>query len=513
MLFDSQITVDIEPPENLQEVAMRVGHLQKFLKNPAISPGENFTGDLAVHKVRADGAVEFQLSGASMGAEASDGIQPTIRLTLPLGLKDSLSEFTIQDVFSAVPGTVIVDGGHVQNMLLTTLTLIAALTDKYREFDEDHLRISVVSSADPFRRLASPLAESFRVRVRVYPLGLPDRQVISLPYQREGRSGRMVIMSEPTLTLPALRVLLGENEQFARAFSSCTCFVSADPLFDLLRSHAVPPYAVVVRAVAAFRALVALEAYGTCALLPMIDGEILNVCRLMLSRASSSELDEVQLPIFPSPLSLMGDSIDTEALKTLDASLEMLMQLNPPLRNSNGLAFACPISFGHDGGLVVGVSHRLIACFSSIPSAEGERDLLAECGYSWSDSTHDVGAGDAVAAVISLFNAVSAEPLMISCLEGPDLANRDLQDLASVVFVSALGRLVGNLLIRTTKTDLSEINVEALSRLLDDAASESVALARRVLNLLPSPAYGVFKKWGIRFVVWVPRQVIFPSSV
>lgn len=512
MLFDSQIVVDIKPPQNLHKAAVRVGHLYTFLKGHVFIPAEKFTGDLTVNKVSADGTVEFQLTGSSMGAQTLDGIQPSIQLTLPLGLAASPAERNVQDVFSALPGTVVEDGGNVQNMLLNTLMLAEALAPKYPEFDGSHLHISAVSSSDPFRRVAPSLGQRFQDRVRVYPLGLPDRHAILLPYEREGQRGILSITSEPALTSPALRELARENEQFAKALSSSNCFVSADPLFELLPSHAVPPYAMVVNAATALRALVALQAYNTCALLPMNDGEAGEVCRLMLSRACSTELTDTQAPRFPSPLSLSDDSIDAQALKTLDASLDMFARYNPPFRNAHGLGFACPISFGREGGLIIGTNHRVVACFSSILSAEGERKLFDEYGFPWLDKLHETGAGDSVAAVNSLFNTVLPDTLILPLLEGRETANRDLLSLADALFVSTLGRLVGNLLIRTTMTNLTGVNIDALSRLLDDAASECVKLARKLVKLLPNPTFGALEKWGIRFAVWTPRQVIFPNG-
>jgi hypothetical protein len=97
-------------------------------------------------------------------------------------------------------------------------------------------------------------------------------------------------------------------------------------------------------------------------------------------------------------------------------------------------------------------------------------------------------------------------------LEGREATNKELLDFSETLFVSTLGRLVGNLLVRTTQTNLTGINFEAFSRLLDDAAFESVKLARQLVKLLPNPTYGTIEKWGIRFAVWTPRQVIFSNS-
>ena len=342
ILFDSQLVVDIKPSHNFPDVSKVVGDLYAYLHGHAFIPAEKYTGDQVISKVDPEtGSVELHLTGSSLGSPLLH-IQPSIKVILPFGLVGYTGSLDIQEVFGAVPGTVVEDGGNVQNMLLNTLTLASALERDYEAFSAHNLGITVISSGDPFRRVPDPLADIFRERISLFPLGVEDRCAIHLQYERHSRLGTLQIASDPKLTATPLRQLLRENEQVAKAFGNATCFVSSDPLFELIPSHAVPPYSIVVNASTAFRALVALHAYSTCALLPMNDGEAGEVCRLMLSRATGTELSETPAPRFPSPFTLKGDDIDTKSLRILDTSLDTFTKFNPPFRPVQGIGVRLP---------------------------------------------------------------------------------------------------------------------------------------------------------------------------
>jgi hypothetical protein len=341
---------------------------------------------------------------------------------------------------------------------------------------------------------------------------VPDRLAVLLPRNYKGATGVLNITSEPTLSEQPLRALLTDNTAFAKAFGATTTFVSSDPLFNLLPTHAVAPYACVINASTAFRALVAVHAYDTSALLPMNEAEAAEVCKILLSRAGF-ELSDAQAPPFTSPLLLSGDGIDDEALEKLNDSLGVFGRYLHPHRNPTGrLALAYPISFGMDGGLIVGVDGRMIACFTSILPVEEERQFLEEYGFEREPDLHETGAGDSVATLVTLFNTISPEVVVAPYLQGGEKDRREFRQLAGTIFIGIASRLIGNILVRTNHTNMAGVDVDVLARLFTDIAQEAVSQARRTFKTLPKPAFVVVEKWGIGCAIWSPRGSFFSGE-
>lgn len=511
LLFVSQKVIDIKTPLNLPGLAQETGKLREFLQKHAFIPADKCTGELTIVGIDKQGNLTCELTGGSLGSP-TNSLRVAIRLTLPLGLNNYHGEVRIQDILSAVDGTLVESGGNVQNMLLNILVLAEALSRKYQVFNNNDSLITIATSSDPFERLDSGTSNLLKKRVNVYPLGITDRFAVHFPYEHSGRHGIMAITSEPTQTYEPLLKLL-DDAQFAKAFRSATCFVSSDPFFQILPGHAMSPYAYVINASTALRGLVAVSAYGNNALLPMNQGEAGEVCKLMLSRARGTELDQTETPRFPSPLTIKEDTIDAPSLKILDNSIDMFSRHNPFFQRAEGFSFACPISFGPQGGLIIGMNKEPIACFTSILSKKGEHRLFKQYSFPLSEQIQETGAGDAVAATVALFNTVDPDTLIDRYLEGKEKYHKDLRQLASTLFVSSLSRIIGNLLIRTSSTNLTNIEIDQLGNLIVDVAEDSVKLARQHVKLLPDPTFGVINKWGIKVVMWVPRRVLIPSGV
>src|SRR5207244_2161144 len=151
-------------------------------------------------------------------------------------------------------------------------------------------------------------------------------------------------------------------------------------------------------------------------------------------RGLEAELEDVETPPFESPVNTRGDGIDIDALRMLDESIHKFTSYIP-IRHPS---IACPISFGRDGGLVIGAETDVLACFTSTPSEAGERALIADYGDPDEinlESPYEVGAGDAVATIVALFNAVHPRLFIKPHMAGRQLADRLLGELASTVFV------------------------------------------------------------------------------
>src|SRR5262249_1052073 len=149
--------------------------------------------------------------------------------SFPLGITEYRREMDAASVFSQVEGVEISDGGNIQN---STIDLVLALLCKsLRERLEANgisLRLTVVSSSDPFANFPSEQAEAMRMLSDVYHLDLPDRFGIHLPWTDEDEEGTLSINTAALSSGEALEKLLISDKQFAKVFKSGTCFVSAD---------------------------------------------------------------------------------------------------------------------------------------------------------------------------------------------------------------------------------------------------------------------------------------------
>ena len=88
-------------------------------------------------------------------------------------------------------------------------------------------------------------------------------------------------------------------------------------------------------------------------------GEASQVCKLLLQRGQGTDLSRpTETPRFPSPFSLVESEVNRDAFEILDQTLDKFTRYNLLHRAPNGMAFVCPISFGAEGGLIVGIDNQ-----------------------------------------------------------------------------------------------------------------------------------------------------------
>lgn len=509
----SQKVKDIKTPASLTTVAETVGNLRKFLHRFAFIPGDKFTGSLTPIRLEPSGVLVAELAGSSLSSDSFPCVHPNVTLNLDLGIVSYTGPTDVESVFRAVPGLTVDDGGNIQNMLLDMVVLLGGLAE--HQFP-NLPSLVVASSSDPFEQCDRGIAVEFDHFVKHFKLDLEDRYSIQMPWTGEdGCSGTLAITSEPKRSHVALVGLLSEAAVFRQLFRQANCFVSSDPLFELIQQYGQPPFAYVINASTAFRSLVAVSSYGTHALLPMNQGEASQVCKLLLQRGQGTDLDQTETPRFPSPFSLVESEVDRDALKILDQTLDKFTRYNLLHRAPNGMAFVCPISFGAEGGLIVGIDNQSIACFTSVPNEEGRAAIASSfCDIEKPiDGIYfEVGAGDSVAAVITLFNTVDPGCLIDAIASERARRHRSLMSLARTIFVSVLSRVVGELLLRTQKTYLANVSRRSVGLLLREVAEKSLGAAERVVKHLPSEGYTEIEEWGIQVVVWQLGQIAYPGE-
>jgi hypothetical protein len=501
--------IKVAPNPDLENA---MGRFRYWLRRHAFIPGDKVPATVTPTHI-SNGVMVADISGAMLSSDLDTSVH--IRQHFPLPLPDYNGPMDVESIFASVPGTRIDDGGNVQNMAVNVaLALQCASAHSACRKCRAPLRLTVASSSDPFCRMDAAEADALRRVCHIYPLDLPDRFAIQVPWRAGDESGTLAITSEPQRTGEALRHLAETNVDFRRTMESATCIVSSDPVYDQLAYIAKPPYSYLINSSTAFRTLVAAESYGRTAILPMNNDEASDVCKLLLQRGLEEELGKIDRPPFPPPLASSGDAIDADALCQLDQSVEMLSRYIFLYKNPGRVSFTCPITFGPHGGMLIGTDHENIACFTSTPSPEGEDSLLrefADIEPGNRDRKHEVGAGDSVAAIVALFNAVDPSLFLVQHMQGREESDRQLRQLASTVFVSILGRIAGNFLIRTVRTYWGNVRKDSFPALLDEAAKESLSVARLVIRKLQAPVIVEVKKWGIHVVIWRPGFVAYPN--
>lgn len=509
LMYISQKVKDIKVQAN-GLLEHKIASLRRWLQRHGFIPGDKFSAAMTPERIE-NGTLIADLSGKTLSKE----LEVHIKQEFPLCINDYAGPMDMEAIFSSVDGVQIDDGGNVQNMIVNAV--IAAKCAHLQESltkRKSALRITIASSSDPFSRLAPEAAETLRKECDVFILDIPDRFAIQVPWEEDERRGTLAISSEPRRTGDALQTLIGRDRKFKKAFERANCFVSSDPIYNELGLHAKPPYTYIVNASTAFRSLVAADSYSRTVVLPMNNEEAGDVCKLLLQRGLEEELDKVERPPFNSPLTTSGEEIDHEALRELDRSVDMLATYIPFHRNRDRMSFACPISFGADGGLLVGVGRETMVCFTSTPLVEKEDALLDEFGDATRmslDRRYEVGAGDSVATIITLFNAIDPIVFIAGHLSGRENDDSLLGELASTIFVSVLGRIAGNFLTRTNLTHWANINEDAFPRLIDEVAQESLTMARKMVRKLHAPVIGEIARWGINVVMWKPGRVAYPN--
>ncbi len=509
----SQKVKDIKLPRS-GELEVEMDKLYRGLRKHAYIPGEKVPADLKAKRVDEHGVFYADIDGK----ELSSDLDLTIHVRFPLQLKGYQGPMDVEQICSEAPGVRIDDGGNIQNMTINLLHVLA--DEEMRAFLKARgleVMVTVASSSDPFSRVEAATAGRFRNISSWYPINLPDRFAVQGPLRVAGEEKTLAITSEAMRTGDELVALAKKEARFGAACQGATCFVSSDPLFAHLPRLTQPPYTYLLNASSSFRTTAATESYHQSVLLPMNNDEAAEVSRVLEQRKLDEELAKIQPPPFPSPFKPNGAEVDREALLQLDRSTEMLRAYIPLKRHVHRLGIASPITFGKEGGLVVGTGQEEVACFASTPHPGREMSLLAEFGDAAAvdrDRTHELGAGDASATIVMFFATVDPLIFIKPHLAGREGEDRRLLELASTVFVNVLSRIGGNFVLRTQYTNWSNIKPNAFLPLFLEAAKESLAVARQmVLRFRPGQiAQGEIERWGIQVLAWQLRTIAYPQT-
>jgi hypothetical protein len=507
------------------ELSRTIGRLRAGLQKKAYIPGNKLNAEWQSRGLSADGHLELDIYGGMLqGSDLQSGLDVHVFHQIPLDLKAdadrSLPLPELGELLSSRCNDVEIDlGGNPQNMAmdLSLLLLSKCFAGRYR--------VNVLTSSDPFRYLRADVQDRVRELVEKGDISfqilsdVPDRISIQMPWVDGSDGGDFALTTEPIETGRILDAMNGSRSDIHQLFQSASGFISSDPLFEQIGKHGNPRnrFFYMNNASTAFRSMVANMAYGKDVILPMNMKEAVDVARVFEQRGAEVEAHNIKDIPFPSPIASNGHDVDPQSLKDLDHALWLMRQYNPPHPAFGGITFNYPITFGGEGGLVVGSGdHQHLACFTSCVHADHERELLEKHGDAsqtvWAGKPLDMGAGDASATVIALFNTVSPSEFIIPHMAGKESSRTDLLQAANTIFVSALSRIVGAFLIRTKKTHWANIDLERLGDLLNVVGLHALMLARDVIRPASQPyRSGTLEPWGIRTVTWSLGSVAHPT--
>jgi hypothetical protein len=505
----SQVVLDMLVPDCGEKLRQNTAELRARLHELKLIPGEKVNAKMQVVEVQEDGTIIAELSGGCLAWKGSTIL--TMKQPFPVGLRGYQGPEDVTSVVRAIPMVKVHKGGNIQNMTLNILALIDALKRRFpAQYGQESLRVISASSSDPFGELDNETAGRFREMCDVYKLDLDDRYAIQFPWEAGEKRGHLSITSEPHIVLDALQKLIAENPEFAGSLCQSVCVISADAIGPVIDQVTGKP-AYVINPSSAMRTKVAVETAKRPAILPMNKDEAKDVLHIMLAAAMNEELHNVKPPLFPSPIEASGLKIDHESLTVLDSSLGLFRRYDPPYAKLVGMGFSSVITFGEEGGLVhgVGTGQNSFYCFTSTPNKAGTEKIISYLDRArLFAEEHDVGCGDSVAAAITLFNAVDPIPLLTGFMLGDEAQHPIFRELAATVFVSAVSRVMGYLILRTTNTYIDNIQPEKLLELLLAVAKSCVELTRQIVKKTNEPSFGILPLFGIRCVTWIPGTLL-----
>lgn len=527
LLVVSQAVQDIKfgGGNRSQELARTIGRLRSGLQKRAYIPGNKLNAEWRSHGLTPDGNLELDIYGGMLqGSDLQDGLNVHVFHEIPLDLKPNAEIGTplpeLGELLKNSCNDVDTDlGGNSQNMAMNLSLLL--LSERFA----GRYRLNVLTSSDPFRYLRSDVRDRIQqliergdIGCRILP-NIPDRLSIQMPWQDGNEGGDFALTTEPLETGRVLDVMNGSNAEIRRLFQSARGFISSDPLFDQIGKYGNPrnKYFYMNNASTAFRSMVANMSYGKDVYLPMNMKEAVDVARVFEQRGAEREAHEIKDLPFPSPIAANGHDVDIRSLTELDHALWLMRQYNPPHPGFGGVSFNYPITFGAEGGLVAGSGdHQHLMCFTSCVRPDRECALIERYGDSsetvWSDKPLDMGAGDAAATIVALFNTVSPSEFILPHMEGRESARADLMQASMTVFVSAASRIAGAFLIRTKKTHWANIDISQFGDLFDEIGRHSLAVARDAIRSTSRPYHhGMLQPWGMGAVTWSLGSVAHPT--
>jgi len=521
IVIASQIVRDVKVGGGAtrKELAKDIARLRSGLRDKSYIPGDKLNCEFHPLKILDDGSLSVEMYGGMLrGSDADTSLDPHFHHTFHLDLRDKLTmeqvrSLSLEDLLVRHCNDVIVDaGGNAQNMAINMG--LAGISLGLRK----KINLIIFSSSDPLKRLPDQVRDQLQTCVQYHQLpDVADRIAIHLPWEYDnGKKGTFGLTTEPVDISAALQKLLSTRKDLSDLMKASDSFIACDPSFKVLRDHGKPPrFNTIVNAATKWRSTIAASAYGTDMVLPMNHKEAADVAHIIRHVGSEEELHTVKRTLFPSPLKTNGNEIDGDALRQLDELLVQYARYNPAHHRLSGLVtFNFPITFEEQGGLVVGTrNNKSIVAFTTTPDSDMESNFLQEFGdqKEMKSDIETMGAGDAAASMVALFNSIDPQEFITPFLEGREQSNTVLHQFAQAIFLSAVSRIVGSFLIHTKRTHLANVDLTKFGALFLLVAEESLKVARPLMSAQNDYRLSDMKKFGMKVATWNLGSVAHPD--
>lgn len=410
---------------------------------------------------------------------------------------------SVRDLHEALTGMCKVDpGGNVANMIRNMTHAMAC------EIVPSTMEIALYSTQEPiFQMWFEALPSEIRDRIHLTPLSTPARKGLHLPYPTgvQGETGTMGIGTPMHSTIR-------EMEQYFPDIARANHVLTSESLTPLVNTQKLrEQYQEFQNASSAFRQQCAIESYNHVLnnghFIPIItnnDAEMKEYVASLQKRRSAPNSGPSTLS-FSAPFDAERQ-LNMATVSDVSSSFEQYFTCITP-KSYNKLSFPVCVSCGSQGGYHVACtqSGERVIVFSSIPHSEGATKILAPLGGNSEiqlSKQHTMGAGDSVATVLSLSQIWDTEGMMRQFARKTDPLDPQFIETATIIFVSMLSRVAGELLFHSNKCDWSSVQKNEMQHYIQVTAAKSLDMAQSMWKGLPSPQTARDADWNIDVAMW-----------
>lgn len=395
-------------------------------------------------------------------------------------------------------------GGNIPNMVRNIAHVMGT------SIAPRDLEIDLYSTKDSvFQEWMDSLPEETRARIRLTLISPPPRKGLHLQY--DGSGTRVETLGIGT---PMHSTIRDTQEHFANLIS-CNHVLVSESLTSLVNSDVFRAgYWEFQNPSSAFADQCPLETYNHMLNrgkhIPFIarnDGEMADYIT-SLERRRAAPTSEPPQRISFAPVFDGNRRIHTRSIADVTTSFQRYFACITP-KPENELYFPISVSCAEHGGyhIACSTSGDKYVVYSSVPhhAGKGSERILSMIGNN--DDIHikhqlTMGAGDAVASVLSLTHLWDLQGAMRTFARKTDPLDARFIETASMIFVSLLSRVAGGVLYHSVRCDWSSIPKEAFAKIVQKTARKSLDLAGQTWKALPAITTARESDWDIDVAMW-----------
>lgn len=430
--------------------------------------------------------------------KADDPFLKPFELPLPRQYR----ERSVKDLHEALKGMGRVDpGGNVPNMV-RNITHIMQTPLVPRDME-----LLLHSTEEPlFLDCFQQLPGQIRERITLVMLDVPARKGLHLPYTSDQDKPGILGIGTP------MHSTIRSIGPHFESLSDCNHILTSESLVSLvLNDPKRQQFREFQNPSTAFRAQCALESYNHVLnrgrhipIITMNDAEMVEyVMSLEKRRAAPTSQD--QALSFSSPFD-KDHNVSHPTIDSVSSSFQRYFACVTP-KPYDSLNFPVSVSCGHRGGYHIACNSKgdRYVIFSSTPSNTGSEKMLSVIGSNDDiaiDKQHVMGAGDAVASILSLTHLWDTEAVVRRYATSSCPLDDRFIETATMIFVSLLSRVAGEVVFHSDRCDWSSIPPDVFPHLIAKTAEKSLQSALHVWGRNGAPQKTQEHEWEIDIALW-----------